>query len=224
MNTLVIDQLSFERDDLSLFENISAEWRSGDIVQLSGANGTGKTTLMRLLAGLLAPSTGEISWNQRSTNSFEFRSSLLYLGHHVGVKATMTPYENLSWYFSLNGAKRVPQTGLAADPVIAPTELEAALDGVGLKAYRDIPCYQLSAGQQRGAALARLSVSEAPLWLLDEPFTAIDAAGVARLEQVIEQRAEQGGIIILTTHQAWRSDRVQILNLEEFSPGRQSCT
>ncbi len=210
MNSFVIDQLSFERDDLMLFQNVDAEWCSGDIVQLVGHNGSGKTTLMRILMGLLYPTEGSVHWNGHSVNSYEFRSSSLYLGHHVGVKATMTPYENLHWFFSLHGTKS------KAFESVSRGKLISALSEVGLAAYSDVPCYQLSAGQQRRVALARLTLSEAPFWVLDEPFTAIDKSGVTEMERLIDRHASKGGIVVLTTHQTWAAERVKLLNLESF--------
>ena len=154
--------------------------------------------------------------------SYAFKSSLLFLGHQVGVKATMTPFENLSWFFALNGAKAAEanqNTPVQITQIqITQVQIESALAKVGLTAYRDVPCYQLSAGQQRRVALARLWISKAPLWILDEPFTAIDKTGVTDLERQIESHADDGGIVILTTHQAWQSNKVKVLNLEHFKP------
>jgi heme exporter protein A len=215
MNNLVVDALSFERDDILLFEHVNADWRSGDIVQLAGQNGSGKTTLMRTITGFLQPLAGEVRWNGSAVSSYEFKSSLLYLGHQVGVKATMTPLENLAWYFALNGVKA------KAFKAIGQKELLEALDRVGLASFAEVPCYQLSAGQQRRVALARLMLSEAPLWVLDEPFTAIDKAGVVELESCIEKHAEAGGIVILTTHQAWQSGQVKLLDMARFKPQKE---
>lgn len=212
MNSFLIDQLSFERDDVPLFENLSAHWSSGDIVQLIGPNGAGKTTLMRILSGLLLPTQGQLRWNDEALNSYAFASNLLYLGHEVGVKATLTPLENLQWYFSLHGPKK------GADSEVSKEELERALHSVGLDLYKDTPSYQLSAGQRRRVALARLTISKAALWILDEPFTAIDKAGVEDLEQRIEAHAQNGGIVILSTHQAWKSENLKILDLNAYKP------
>lgn len=210
MNSLNVDQLSFERDDIYLFRNLSATWRSGEIVQLAGRNGSGKTTLMKILAGLLHPSAGKVTWNGSSVKTYDYKSSLLYLGHLVGVKATMTPLENLNWYFSLNGLKSSRGASYSG------SDIELALDRIGLHTYENVPCYQLSAGQQRRVALARLYLSEAPIWILDEPFTAIDKSGVAELEGIIEMHTHRGGIVILSTHQAWKSASVRVLDLEAF--------
>ena len=215
MNCLEIEQLAFERDDTTLFEGLDAKWQAGAIVQLAGRNGSGKTTLLRCITGLLHPATGSIRWNQRDVNSYEFRSSLLYLGHQVGIKLSMTPMENLRWYFGLNGDKSVGTSGART---LTHDFLLKGLELVGLGAFADIPCQQLSAGQKRRAALARLYCSKAPVWLLDEPFTAIDKSGVAQLEQCIEAHANAGGIVILTTHQRWNATKIQEFDIEAFQP------
>ena len=211
MSKLVLDRLYFERDDMPLFGDVSATCSAGDIVQVAGPNGCGKTTLLRMIAGLLQPTLGQVSYAGHAVSSLAFKSSLLYLGHHVGVKLTMTPIENLSWYMALNGRKNARKSS-----PISHSELKGALDRVGLLQYLDTPCYSLSAGQQRRVALARLYLSDAPIWVLDEPFTAIDKQGVAELESRIEQHASSGGVVLLTTHQRWNAQKIQVLDLEQY--------
>lgn len=221
MNVLRVDQLSIERDDLPLLENLSFELQSGNIAQLAGHNGCGKSSLFKVLTGLMRPSAGAVHWNEHVVNSsalmnagaFEFKSSCLYLGHQVGIKATLSPLENISWYFQLNGTK---SENNAHTPNVE--QMRTALSKLGLAAFADTPCYQLSAGQQRRAALARLVLSNAPLWLLDEPFTAIDRDGVSYIEGIIEQHVQEGGIVLLTTHQAISASKVHVVNLEAFKP------
>jgi len=212
MNKLVIDQLSFERNDIQIFEDLSAQWCSGDIVQIIGQNGAGKSTLMKLIVGVLQATRGSILWNDHAVNSYEFKSCLNYLGHLPGVKSTLTPLENLRWHLGIHGSKA------ANDVIVADEQLKSALFKVGLDAYIDVPAYQLSAGQQRRVALARLYLSKAPLWVLDEPFTAIDKKGVSDLEDVIDSHASSGGIVLLTTHQAWKSQSAKCLDIEAFAP------
>ena len=117
----------------------------------------------------------------------EFLSNLLYLGHKPGVKSVMTPIENL-------------QSHMACRSVCTIDNIEKALDIVGLSGYEDVPCHSLSAGQHRRVALARLHLSDDPLWVLDEAFTAIDKAGVKALEQLMAERISKGGTVVLTTH------------------------
>lgn len=172
-----------------MFEGLSFTASAGEVVQVAGANGTGKTTLLRFLAGISSAYEGCISWAGQDIRSHyrDYCARFLYLGHSPGVTASLSPEENLAWYCSLNQAA-------------TRAEIHRALAQVGLAGYEDIPCYRLSAGQQRRVALARLVLSNQPLWILDEPFTAIDVAGVEALEAVLAQHASNGGIVIVTTH------------------------
>jgi len=212
MNRLSVEHLEHERNERMLFKDLDAEWQSGDLVQVSGPNGSGKTTLLRILCGLIRATSGSVSWNGHDSRSYEFLSSLLYLGHQIGVKASMTPLENLRWYFGLNGVK--VENGDASLPSEA--DYLEALSKVGLSPYIHTPCYNLSAGQQRRSALARLYLSQAPLWILDEPFTAIDKQGVAELERLIEAHTDRGGIALITTHQSFAVSKLKTLDLEQY--------
>ncbi|WP_096086532.1 cytochrome c biogenesis heme-transporting ATPase CcmA [Agaribacterium haliotis] len=211
MHCLALEKLYFEREDLPLFGGLSASWQSGSIVQIAGHNGCGKTTLLRMIAGLLQPSSGRVLWDDKANRGLSFQSKLLFLGHQVGVKMTMTALENLRWFFALHGRKSADKT-----PEVSRDELLEALERVGLRAYADTPAHSMSAGQQRRIALARLFISEAPLWILDEPFTAIDKHGVSELEQRIDKHAASGGIVLLTTHQRWSAPSFQVLDLEQY--------
>ena len=205
-----------EIDDRVLFTNVNYALTPGTITHLVGPNGAGKTTLLRIITGLYDHYDGDIMWGEEQAGAYDFLSSLLYIGHAPGVKSSLTPLENLQWYFSLHG-KKAP--GMTADEsFVAPAELMLALQKVQLAGYEEVPCYQLSAGQQRRVALARLYISNAPIWVLDEPFTAIDKQGVAQLEARLIEHAEQGGIVLLTTHQAPSFDQLQVLDLANFAP------
>lgn len=219
MNCLRVERLNFERDDVPILHDVDLELNAGEVVQLAGHNGSGKTTLMRIMAGLISPSSGNVLWNGQVVSGFEFKSSLLFLGHQIGVKQTMTPLENLQWYFGLNGIKK-PCGAQEPDEAVSDAKLHTALNEVNIGLYADIPCHQLSAGQQRRVALARLFLSRAPIWMLDEPFTAIDKSGVAKLEAQIDKHAERGGIVILTTHQLWRSEKIRVVDVSHFKPSR----
>lgn len=201
---LVLDRLSSERDDVPLFTELSLTMGAGDVVQLAGPNGSGKTTLLRILMGLSSQYQGNISWRGTAMpkGRVEFLADTLYLGHNAGVKAALTPLENLRW------------TGALCSPV-DDKAIFAALEKVGLAGYEHQPCYALSAGQQRRVSLARLFCSPASLWVLDEPFTAIDLAGVAEIESWIDQHAESGGMVLLTTHHRLSLSRPpRVLSLE----------
>lgn len=188
-------ELSCERDHRRLFDKLCFSLQAGQVLQVAGANGSGKTTLLRFLCGISTAFTGRILWRGQDLASVmvNYRSRFLYLGHTPGISLNLTALENLRWYFQLN------QT-------VTEDDLWRALDQVGLLGYEEVPAYRMSAGQQRRIALARLRLSRVPLWILDEPFTAIDTDGVAELEQILCQFARGGGAVILTTHHALNLD------------------
>jgi len=183
---LVANGLRCERDDRVLFQDLSFALGAGDIARITGPNGAGKSTLIRILIGLSAGYEGELLWqgDAMARNQYDFFANLLYLGHQPGVKANLTPEENLRW--NCRDASR--------------DDIYAALAQVGLRGYEDVQASSLSAGQHRRVALARLYLAPPRVWILDEPFTAIDKQGVAKLEQTIIHHAQQGGLVILTTH------------------------
>jgi heme exporter protein A len=204
---LKVEQLYCERDDRILFEDLGFSLSAGEVVQIEGQNGSGKTTLLRILAGLSRNYEGTIFWKGEPISDVveDFRQSLLYFGHQPGVKAVLTPLENLAWYAAMH-------------PTIDRRQVTEALAQVGLQGYEDVPCHMLSAGQNRRVSLARLYLSSAPLWILDEPFTAIDKRGVAAKEALIAQHAERGGSVILTTHhELAMGDRVRRVNLDDLA-------
>ncbi len=186
---LEVVELSCERDHRRLFEKVSFAASAGEVVQVAGPNGSGKTTLLRFLGGISGAFDGVIRWCGRNITEVatEYRGQMLYLGHAPGVTLNLTAMENLQWYFALNQQ-------------VSTESLFAALAAVGLAGYEDVPAYRMSAGQQRRIALARLRLSQVPLWILDEPFTAIDREGVAELERLLAEHAGSGGMVILTTH------------------------
>ncbi|MGF1775774.1 cytochrome c biogenesis heme-transporting ATPase CcmA [Vibrio nomapromontoriensis] len=188
---LEVINLTAIRDERVLFENLSFSLQTGDLVQIEGRNGTGKTTLMRIVAGLGDREDGEIRWNSETieSNREEYHQALLFLGHQTGVKRELTAFENLKFYQSIHA------------PNTTSDQIFHALTQVGLAGREDVPVAQLSAGQQRRVALARLWLSEQPLWILDEPLTAIDKQGVKVLEDLFLAHANKGGIVMLTTHQ-----------------------
>lgn len=202
---LELHDLSCERDERCLFAGLSLRLAAGDLVQIGGPNGAGKTTLLRALAGISQDYSGEIRYSGQSlaTVRWEFARDSLYLGHLAGIKKALSPLENLSWYLA--------QTGDSGD-------IHQALSAVGLYGYEDTPCYQLSAGQLRRVALARLYLSQARIWILDEPFTAIDKPGVAQLEALIARQVAQGGLVILTSHQDLTLPQLRMVNLQDYQP------
>ncbi|UJF18750.1 cytochrome c biogenesis heme-transporting ATPase CcmA [Vibrio sp. SS-MA-C1-2] len=187
---LDVKNLSCIRDERVLFDELSFSVTKGELIQVEGPNGAGKTSLLRILTGLAPADEGEIYWCGERIQSAreEFHQDLLFLGHHSGVKAELTAFENLAFIQSLHAKKDEDK-------------IWQALAKVGLAGREDIPAGQLSAGQQRRVGLARLWLSEQILWILDEPLTAIDKQGVAVLEELFMAHADNGGIVILTTHQ-----------------------
>lgn len=198
--------LSCVRDERTLFSALSFRVTPGDIIQVEGPNGAGKTSLLRILAGLARPDSGEVCWHGQNTlrQRERYHQDLLFLGHQPGIKTMLTPFENLQFY---QAVRTSPDR----------QAIWQALEQVGLVGYEDLPVAQLSAGQQRRVALARLWLSDSPLWILDEPLTAIDKQGVAELISLFEQHAQQGGMVLLTTHQdlAGATQAVRKISLAE---------
>ena len=202
---LELRNLGCERDERLLFAELNLQLFAGDVVQIGGPNGAGKTTLLRALAGISRDYLGKIFYagEELPGAAWEFASDSLYLGHLPGIKKALTPAENLQWYKAQSGAA---------------VSINDALVAVGLYGYEDTPCYQLSAGQLRRVALARLHLSCARIWILDEPFTAIDKLGVSQLEALIAQQSAKGGVVILTSHQDLTLPQLRMVNLHDYQP------
>ena len=180
--------LQCERGGRSLFAGLSFGVSTGELLRVSGANGSGKTSLLRILCGLAAPGRGEVRWNGKPIYSLkeEYARQLVYLGHAPAVKADLTAAENLSIACTLAG--------------LGSADVRAALARFGLPP--DVPVRKLSQGQRRRAALARLAAGgSAALWILDEPFSALDAEGAKLLNELFARHVAKGGLIVVTTHQ-----------------------
>lgn len=201
---LQVDNFHCERDDRILFRGVSFALDHGEILQVVGHNGCGKTTLLRSLCGLSSYAVGDVQWRGKSLAEAvsDFRREVLFHGHLPGVKALLTPRENLNWFVDVY--------------CLGVGDIEAALAEVGLFGYEDVPCGSLSAGQLRRVALAKLLLSPATLWVLDEPFTAIDVHGIAMLQSLLQHHLAKGGAVLLTSHQAIDVPEVRSLNLEMF--------
>ncbi|NNL11539.1 MAG: cytochrome c biogenesis heme-transporting ATPase CcmA, partial [Pseudomonadales bacterium] len=189
------------------FDKLEQRIDSGAALRVHGANGSGKTTLLKIVAGLRTEFEGSVLWRGQRTSAFgqRFRSELFFLGHCVGIKAALTPRENLQWWLSLQSS------GSQASAIADGHSVEQALIQFGLGGMLDTPCTRLSAGQQRRAALARLCLARQALWVLDEPATAVDAEGIGLLERLCEAHLQRGGLLLLTTHQ-----QLQINGLREI--------
>jgi len=193
------------RGDRRLFSDVGFALPPGRLLRVSGANGSGKTSLLRILCGLLTPAEGEVRWNSAAIGSQreDYHRRLVYIGHLNGLKDELTPPENLEVAAAL--------AGISADRKAC----LAALDAVGLAHFSDLAVRHLSQGQRRRVALSRLALSAAaPLWILDEPFTALDARAVGQLERVIAGHIRAGGMAVLTTHMEVPIAGVETLRLD----------
>lgn len=180
--------LSFDYQEKPLLEKVQFSLLEGQLMHLRGANGAGKTTLLKLLAGLLQPHEGEIRYAGEAiqTNLSAYQRSLCYVGHKTGVNPQLTVRENC--YFDMHWQR-------------SPLEFERLLADFGLQGLSEEPCYHLSAGQRRRIGLLRIAMTDAALWLLDEPLVALDREAIKTLMLCLETHIEKGGQVILTSHQ-----------------------
>ncbi|MEY4592839.1 MAG: hypothetical protein RIR18_1734 [Pseudomonadota bacterium] len=189
---LEADQLECMRGERPLFAGLSFRLQAGELLYLQGKNGAGKTSLLRMIIGLLPPESGELRWAGFSIQEVadEYRANLCYLGHLNAIKEDLTPLENLR------------SSALLAGSPLTENDALDALEQVGLAGREDLACKYLSQGQKRRVALARLVKDKCPLWVLDEPFVALDVAAVDWLAQLISAHLQRGGMAVMTTHQA----------------------
>jgi heme exporter protein A len=189
--SLTISDLWIERDERDLCKGLSFEVHSGDVLRVLGENGAGKSSLLKVIAGVITPLEGKIHYSGKDVTQDRslLQENTLYIGHFAGVKRLLTVEENLRWYC----------------PTVLSSELECTLTHLGLLSFLDSPVQTLSAGQVRRVALARLWLSKKALWLLDEPFASLDDKGIVILEDHIRQHVSLGGLVVLTTHQNLRS-------------------
>lgn len=207
---LKVENITCIRQDRCLFEDLSFELPQGTIMQIEGPNGAGKTSLFRILSGFTRLEQGNRFWFDKNISEDEenFFSELLYVGHKTGVNTQLNAIENIQFWQETHGyAQSSKQNSLDVYEVLA---------NLGLVGLEDIPVRMLSAGQQRRVALARLWISDAKLWMLDEPFTAVDKKGVTLLQEQFKQQLNGGGSILLTSHQDLTEhfDDLKILSLE----------
>ena len=180
--------LSCVKDDHVLFEGLNLDLSPGQILLVEGKNGSGKTSLLRILTGLSLPESGDVMWQGSPISEVgpDYYEQVNYVGHHDGIKRDLTCLENL----------RLVQA--MGKPL--PIDLDEALQKVNLYRFGDNFVATLSAGQKRRLAMARLVVTEAQLWIMDEPFTSLDKASMAMFQQMFEQHLENGGVIVMTSH------------------------
>jgi heme exporter protein A len=193
MNTaadgLSVEKVHVWRGDRHVLKGVSLNLKLGQLLHVSGPNGTGKTTLLRVVCGLLRPEQGAVSWLGRSIASVrtEYQARLAYASHEPALKADLTALENLRFAV---GLKRRVTVG----------ELRASLERTGVLGCADLPARVLSAGQRRRVAMARVLAMSASLWLLDEPYTNLDAAGTELMTGLLHAHVEQGGAALVVAH------------------------
>jgi heme exporter protein A len=188
---LDVEDLSCIRGDRQLFSGLNFSVQRGTLLQVTGSNGSGKTSLLRMICGLLEPFEGKIRWQGENIRSLgeEYFTALTYVGHRTGVKDELTALENLRVASGLNGIE-----------ISEPRALEI-LRQMGLTGRERLPARSLSEGQRRRAALARLTVCRTALWVLDEVLTSLDKAAITLVKSLLEDHLNNGGMAILATHQ-----------------------
>ena len=201
-----VNNISAVRGERLLFENCAFRLNDGQVLYIRGQNGAGKTTLLRMLCGLVRPNKGTIMWNDQ--NIYDVYSTycrqFVYVGHENGIKGDLTAGENIQFYREFHGAS------------FTPSESEI-MDRLGIAHCTDIPCRYLSAGQKRRVALSRVLSSDASLWLLDEPFTALDESMQNLFVNLLAEHQRKGGICVATSHQPvhWEQLEITELNLSQ---------
>ncbi len=204
------EDLCFERDEIKVIDRVNLELNLGDLLQVEGSNGSGKTTLLRLLTTAIKPTSGRILYQEKKLSDcrYEYCSNIIFIGHQVALKERLTPVENLHW---------LSPKGLTEDSI------DKALDLVGLTDCVTAPSWRLSAGQKRRVALARLIVSNAKIWFLDEPFTAIDTQGIGLIKQLIDDHVAKDGAVVFSTHQSVDMENVRRYSLSNEKFGVNPC-
>ena len=188
---LSVQQLACERGRKRLFTGLDFQLQPGQCLHVQGANGAGKTSLLRIVCGLAEAASGVVHWRDQDTrlDPGAFQADLVYLGHTPGLKDEFSAFENICFQSQLDGTRASPQ------------QVEDALQRVGLGRQRDLPLRRLSQGQKRRAALARLIVRAAPLWVLDEPLAALDLPAQQLVADLLAGHLRTGGLALVTSHQ-----------------------
>lgn len=198
---LAVAGLAFARDETPIFGPLRFEVAAGEALLVQGGNGAGKTTLLRVLAGLLRADAGNVRIEGMPADARSRARHMAYLGHLPGLKADLGALQNLDYLCGLHG-RRSTQTP------------DAAMAMVGLAGYQDAPARTLSAGQKKRLGLARLWLSPAPLWLLDEPYANLDLDGIHLVNRMVQAHLQEGGAALITTHGAYAAPPVRTRLLE----------
>ena len=200
MSKLKINNLSCQRGYNLLFKNLSFELNSGEVLKISGPNGSGKTSLMKILAGLNSFETGSIEYDNIKINSEKYNLDFLYLGHLAALSPELSCLENLKYTAHLGNNNLNP-------------DFSDALAKVGLEKFENELVGKLSAGQKKRIALSLLFITQSKVWLLDEPFSALDSQAIKIIESRIEEHCNSGGLCILTTHQDCNIENIKEISL-----------
>ena len=200
MSKLKINNLSCQRGYNLLFKNLSFELNSGEVLKISGPNGSGKTSLMKILAGLNSFETGSIEYDNIKINSEKYNLDFLYLGHLAALSPELSCLENLKYTAHLGNNNLNP-------------DFSDALTKVGLEKFENELVGKLSAGQKKRIALSLLFITQSKVWLLDEPFSALDSQAIKIIESRIEEHCNSGGLCILTTHQECSIENIKEISL-----------
>jgi heme exporter protein A len=184
---LQVQNAGCERDGRLLFEDLSFSLAPGELLQVVGGNGSGKSTLLRVLLGLYTDCQGDINWS--------VDEAPLYLGHRLGIKQSLTVIENLQWF------------GVLREAPVSQSRIDEAVYKLGLTGFEDSLCAHLSEGQRKRVALGQFLIMDNPCWVMDEPFSAIDADGLSFLMAILQEHLDVNGGIIISTHQPITIDR-----------------
>ncbi|NOT11578.1 MAG: cytochrome c biogenesis heme-transporting ATPase CcmA [Methylococcaceae bacterium] len=192
-------RLSCMRDDRILFEELDFSLKPGQVLLLEGKNGSGKTSLLRILCGFREPDAGDVRWCGEGISGSQYYADMAYVGHMDGIKKELTVHENLKVSLALSSAGHY--------------SIQQALDKVKLTGYDDALVQSLSAGQKRRLSLARLLITHTIVWILDEPFTSLDKQGIALIESLMVEHCTNGGMIVLTSHHDINLQGVEIQHI-----------
>lgn len=200
VDQLWIENLYLKRVTRVICTALSIRLGSGDMLEIRGANGAGKTSLLRVIAGLATAQNGRVLWNGHDVPQAEYAAAMSYFGHLNGLHSQLTPSENLRFYYRLKHQYYNNSRNLWALFKNGARRIDMALDYFGLRDCSDVPCHCLSRGQLQRVGLSRLLIEPGTVWLLDEPAAALDQVGVGLLEKIISQHLYSGGIAVVSTH------------------------
>ena len=205
---LTVNNLEVSKNDTTLFSNLNFQLNKQEILYIKGCNGIGKTTLLRTIANLNSVFSGCIEWNRQNilANS-EYHNSMEFIGHKPAIKLELNAIDNISW-----------RNKLYLKPKLHQYSIISALNFLGIAELAYTLCGLLSAGQLRKVSLSSLLVNNNQLWILDEPFTALDANGISKINLLLQQHLQQGGMAIISSHQLFKDmpAKAQTINLEDY--------